>query len=167
MNDDADVAHPASLSDGPSAAAGGSSGFRATSQVVLDYLNACMPMAFWSVTRVENDRQTFLHVDDNALGLTAGGSIPWQDTYCVHMVAGTAPRIAPDSAAIPAYAAAPANETVQIGAYAGAPITEPDGSTFGVICGADRVPGPTSPVSGRCSTRSLTCCPSRWPPTGP
>jgi diguanylate cyclase (GGDEF)-like protein len=116
------------------------SGFRAASQVVLNYLNTAMPMAFWSITRVENNRQTYLYLDKNDYGLTVGGSHPWQDSYCVHMVAGTAPRIAPDAAAVPIYAAAPVNQAVQIGAYAGAPIAEPDGTLFGAICGLNRTP---------------------------
>lgn len=119
------------------------SGFRAASELVLDYLNENMPLAFWSITRVENDRQTYLYLRDNDYGLTVGGSHPWQDSYCVHMVAGTAPRIAPDSRTIPAYAGAAVNQSVQIGAYAGAPIAEPDGSLFGAICGLDRVPRDT------------------------
>lgn len=115
-------------------------GFRATAQVVLDYLNKNMPMAFWSITRVENDRQTYLYLDDNDYGLAVGDSHPWQASYCVHMVAGTAPRLAPDAAAIPLYANAAVNQAVKIGAYAGAPIAEADGTLFGVICGLDRVP---------------------------
>ena len=116
------------------------SGFRAASQVVLDYLNTNMPMGFWSITRVENDRQTYLYLDDNDFGLTVGGSHPWSESFCVHMVAGTAPRIAPDTASVPAYANAAVNDSVQIGAYAGAPIVEPDGTLFGAICGLDHVP---------------------------
>jgi len=115
-------------------------GFGATAQVVLNYLNANMPMTFWSITRVENDRQTYLYLDDNDYGLAAGGSHSWQASYCVHMVAGNAPRLAPDAAAVPLYARAPINQAVKIGAYAGAPIAEADGTLFGVICGLDRVP---------------------------
>lgn len=125
-----------------STGAAGSYGFRATAELVLAYLNANLPMAFWSVTRLENDRQTFLYLDANDYGLAPGESVPWPDSYCVHMVAATAPRIAPDAAAVALYAAAGINRTVQIGAYAGAPIMEVDGTTFGAICGLDRVPRP-------------------------
>jgi diguanylate cyclase (GGDEF)-like protein len=112
-------------------------GFGAASQLVLDYLNEHMPMGFWSITRVENDRQTYLYLDDNTYGLSRGGSHPWQDSYCVHMVAGTTPRIAPDAQAVPAYASAGVNAAAPIAAYAGAPIAEPDGTLFGAICGID------------------------------
>ncbi|WP_375504730.1 EAL domain-containing protein [uncultured Jatrophihabitans sp.] len=133
------TAEPSSLDVLVSTRTAESYGFRATAQAVLDYLNAHLPMAFWSITRVENEQQTYLYLDGNDYGLTAGGSHPWRDSYCVHMVAGTAPRIAPDAAAIPLYAAAAVNQAVQIGAYAGAPIAEPDGTLFGAICGLDRV----------------------------
>jgi diguanylate cyclase (GGDEF)-like protein len=122
------------------AAAGPPIGFRAACQVVLDYLNAAMPMTVWSVTRVENDRQTFLYVADNDYDLTVGSSHPWQESLCINMVAGTAPRVAPDAQAVPIYAAASEKLAIEIGAYAGAPIAEPDGTLFGVICGLDRTP---------------------------
>ncbi len=137
------LSHPADR-DGDQAAATATTaaeyGFRATAQVVLNYLNQNMPMASWSITRLENNRQTHLYIEDNDYGIVVGDGHPWVDSYCIHMVAGTAPRIAPDAAAIPIYAAAEVNKSVQIGAYAGAPISEPDGTTFGAICGLDRVP---------------------------
>jgi diguanylate cyclase (GGDEF)-like protein len=129
-------------------AAAAAHGFRATSQIVLDYLNRAMPMASWSITRLENDRQTQIHIGDNQYGMAVGDGHPWADSYCINMVAGAAPRIAPDAAAVPLYAAAAVNEVVQIGAYAGAPITEPDGTTFGAICGLDRVPRVDLPAVG-------------------
>jgi diguanylate cyclase (GGDEF)-like protein len=142
------VVPPASAAFGPghalaasvAANARGASGFRAASQLVLNFLNATMPMAFWSITRVENDRQTYLYLNHNEYGRTVGGSHPWSDSYCVRMVAGTGPRIATDVSRVPVYAAAAINDAVPIGAYAGASITEPDGSLFGAICGLDRNP---------------------------
>ena len=115
-------------------------GFRAACQLALDYLNTSMPLTFWSVTRVENGRQTHLYVDPNDFGLTVGDSTPWEATFCVHMVAGTAPRIAWDVSRVPVLATSPMARTTEIGAYAGAPILEGDGSLFGAICGVDRVP---------------------------
>ncbi len=114
--------------------------FRAASRAVLDYLNTHIPMGFWSITRVQNDRQTYLFLDENVYGLAVGGSHSWEDSFCVHMVAGTGPRVAPDTRAVPAYATAPVNDALQIGAYSGAPIVDADGSVFGAICGLDRAP---------------------------
>ncbi len=105
---------------------------------VLSYLREALPLAFWSVTRVENDRQTYLYLDsDNGYGLAQGESHPWQDSFCIHMAAGTGPGVAPDAQAVPVYAAAGVNAAATIGSYAGAPVREPDGTLFGAICGID------------------------------
>ena len=68
-------------------------GFEAAAHLVLDYLNDQLPMGFWSITRVENDRQTYLYLDENTYDLHQGGSHPWPSSYCVRMVAGAAPRM--------------------------------------------------------------------------
>lgn len=111
--------------------------FDVASQLVLTYLRDHVPLALWTVTRVENGRQTMLFLDeDNSFGATAGSSHPWEDTFCIRMAAG-APTIAPDVQSVPAYAEAPVNQSLDVGAYAGAVISEPDGSLFGAICGLD------------------------------
>jgi len=113
--------------------------FDAASMLVLEYLAANVPMALWGVTRVENGRQTFVHLDPvNGYGAVTGGGHPWEDSFCIHMAAGAAPNVAPDAQAVPAYAAAKVNEAVAIGAYGGAPIVEPSGALFGAICGIDQ-----------------------------
>jgi len=114
-----------------------SMGFDDAARAVLTHLREHVPMGFWSVTRVENGRQTYLYLDDNDYGLTAGGSHPWEDSFCIHMAAGTAPAVAPDAQAVPAYAAARINDAASIGSYAGSVISEPDGTLFGAICGID------------------------------
>lgn len=111
--------------------------FEEASILVLDYLRRTLPLSFWAVTRVENDRQTYLHLEDNGYGLQRGGSHAWESSYCIHMVAGRTPTIALDAQAVPEYAAAAVNEAVTIGTYAGAPVREPDGTIFGAICGLD------------------------------
>lgn len=117
--------------------------FEQASRHVLDHLRDHAPMSFWAVTRVENDRQTYLTVDDAAYGKHPGGSHPWDASFCIHMTAGTAPRIAPDAQAVPQYAAAGVNADLQIGGYAGAEIRDADGTLFGAICGLDpAVKGP-------------------------
>lgn len=111
--------------------------FDAASRLVLTYLHEHVPLATWSVTRVENGRQTFLYLDDDARGTPAGSSHPWEDSFCIHMAAGTAPAVAPDAMAVPQYAAAAARTGAEVGSYAGAVISEPDGTLFGAICGFD------------------------------
>ncbi len=109
--------------------------FRSASERVLSYLRAYHPMGFWAVTRTENGRQTYLALGDNEYGLHRTGSHAWDDSLCVQMVAGRGPHIAPDVARVPAFANAAIREKIEIGAYAGTPIRDADGSLFGAICG--------------------------------
>ena len=109
--------------------------FRESSERVLAYLREHLPMGFWSITRVENGRQTYLVLDQNAYGLPQGGSHPWASSICVRMVEQDGPRIAPVVDDVPVYVAAPVREVVPIRAYSGSPIVDVDGSLFGVICG--------------------------------
>ncbi|GIJ66908.1 ATP-binding protein [Virgisporangium ochraceum] len=112
--------------------------FDHAARLVLDYLHRHMPLAFWAVTRVENGRQTYLYLDaDNGYGLHQGGSHPWEDSLCVHMAAGRAPTVALDAQSVPEYARAGVNDLITIGTYAGAVISDTDGSLFGAICGLD------------------------------
>ena len=111
--------------------------FAQASRDVLRYLREHAPMGFWAVTRVENGRQTYLVVEDDAYGLQPGGFHDWEASFCIHMSAGTAPRVAPDARRVPEYAAAGVNDLIDIGAYAGAAITDADGELFGAICGLD------------------------------
>src|SRR3954454_6320076 len=112
--------------------------FDQAARLVLDYLRSEVPLAFWSVTRVENGRQTYLFLDDdNGYSLLQGQSHGWEDSFCVHMARGEAPAVAPDAQSVPAYAAAGVNADVTIGSYAGAVVSEPDGAVFGAICGLD------------------------------
>lgn len=114
----------------------GAADFRDAAGRVLDYLRVALPMTVWSVTRVENGRQTHLYLDeDNGFGLTQGASHPWEQTFCIHMASGAAPAIAPDVPAVPLYARAAAGAGTEIGTYAGAPVRESDGSLFGALCG--------------------------------
>lgn len=84
--------------------------FDEAAQLVLTYLRGNVPLAFWSVTRVENGRQTYLYLDEtNGYGLHAGGAHAWEDSFCIHMASGSAPAVAPDAQAIPLYAAAGVN----------------------------------------------------------
>ena len=72
-------------------------GFDTAARLVLDYLNTNIPLALWSITRIENGRQTFLYIDENnGYHKPRGDSHPWEDSFCIHMAAGRAPAIALD-----------------------------------------------------------------------
>lgn len=111
--------------------------FDVAAHLVLTHLRDHLPLAMWAVTRVENDRQTFLYLDGPEYGIAEGSSQPWEASFCIRMAASDAPPVAPDAQAVPAYAEAGVNAVLEIGSYAGAVISEPDGTLFGAICGID------------------------------
>lgn len=116
--------------------------FGEASDIVIAYLQAAVPLSFWSVTRYEGDAQVYLAVHDSAYGLRPGDSCAWSDSMCQFMVDGVAPVIAPDVERQPHYATAPVRATVPIRAYVGLPIVGADGEIFGTLCGLDPVPQP-------------------------
>ena len=109
----------------------GSVNFDEASARVVEYLQTVIPMGFWAVTRFDGERQVYLEVRDSAYGLAAGGSHRWEDSFCINMVAGRTPQIAPDAKAIPEYAAAGVSEQISIGAYIGMPTIEQTGPSLG------------------------------------
>lgn len=116
---------------------GHSSSFEEASALVVDHLKAAVPLGYWAVTRFDGDRQLYLEVRDDAYGLAAGDSHRWEDSFCIRMLAGEGPSVAPDAMSVPAFAAAGVAQAVPIGAYVGVPLRRGDGSLFGTICGLD------------------------------
>jgi GAF domain-containing protein len=105
--------------------------------LVVAYLRESIPLAFWSVSHFDGERQIYVCVQDDVYGKTAGGSHAWSDSFCQYMVTGSTPQIAPDAMAVPQYAAAGVAQVLSIGAYVGVPICNGDGSLFGTLCGMD------------------------------
>lgn len=114
----------------------GADHFSASAQRIVDYLNAHTPMSDWSVSRVAGGEQVHVHVHDEGL-LQVGQRVPWEETFCVRMLRG-ASRFVIDSHDDPDYADHP--DAVGIRAYAGFPIMDDDGSTFGTLCGVGAEP---------------------------
>lgn len=113
------------------------SSFDEASALVVDHLKHAVPLGYWAVTRFDGARQLYLEVRDDAYGLVAGDSHRWEDSFCVRMLAGEGPSVAPDAMAVPAYSAAGVAGEVPIGAYVGIPLVRGDGTLFGTICGLD------------------------------
>jgi diguanylate cyclase (GGDEF)-like protein len=113
--------------------------FADAAEIVLAYLREQVPLGLWSISRLENDRQTYLHLDDEVYGLARGGHHPWADSFCRFMAAGEAPQVAPRAQEVAPYRGAGVNQLLRIEAYVGAPIREADGTLFGTICGLDPV----------------------------
>jgi diguanylate cyclase (GGDEF)-like protein len=110
--------------------------FSASAQRIVDYLNAHTPLPNWSVSRVAGGEQVHVHVHPDGL-MDVGDRAPWEDTFCRRMTLGAA-HVVPDSLSDPDYADLPDAQVVR--SYAGFPITDADGSTFGILCGVGRDP---------------------------
>ncbi|QDF98057.1 histidine kinase [Azoarcus sp. DD4] len=111
--------------------------FRQASSAVIAYLHKRFGFQLWMVTRTEGEDWIVLQVEDGGYGVSPGTVLRWADPFCAEMVKGNGPRIAPDSDAVPAYAAAPIGQQLPIKAYIGVPLTHADGSLFGTLCAID------------------------------
>ena len=108
--------------------------FDSAARASLAFLRKRMGFDLCMVTRTEGDDWLVLHADDAGYGVEPGDVLCWSDSMCNRMVAGEGPRVAPRVADVAAYAAAPIAGKMQIGAYAGVPLTRADGSLFGTLC---------------------------------
>ena len=114
--------------------------FAAAAKGVLDFLQARLGFDLWMVTRTEGEDWIVLQTADRGYRVSAGAVFRWADSFCSRMVQGLGPRVAADSSAFPAYAAAPIARQVQIGSYVGVPIPRADGSLFGTLCAIHPTP---------------------------
>ena len=111
--------------------------FQDAGQAVLKFLHQHFGFNLWMITRVEAKDWIVLQSEDHGYNVQAGQVFQWADSFCSHMVAGKAPKIAPRSEDIPLYATAPINQQVSIKAYIGQPLINEDGSLFGTLCAID------------------------------
>ena len=99
----------------------------------------------WLVTFVQGPDQLIVAAAGPwAQEAAAGTVIPWAESFCVQMVSGRGPAVAPRVDDVPAYAAAArANgRTAQIGAYVGVPLLRTDNELVGTLCGFAGSPQP-------------------------
>ena len=116
--------------------------FRSASTEVVQYLHDRLGFGLWMVTRTEGRDWIVLAADDHGYAVQEGDVFQWADSFCSRMVVDEGPRIAPRSADVPAYAAAPIGDQVPIGAYIGVPLRTSDGKLFGTLCAIDPQPQP-------------------------
>jgi diguanylate cyclase len=114
----------------------GADTFSTSAERVIAYLKAHTPIPEWSVSRVAGGEQVHVHTGDNKM-LTLGRRVPWDDTFCIRMSNG-ADRVVADARTHPDYRDHP--DAGAIRAYAGIPITDDDGRTFGTLCGVGTQP---------------------------
>ena len=111
--------------------------FDSAARAVIAFLHQRLGFGLWMVTRTEGDDWIVLQSEDHGYNVATGTVFRWADSFCSRMVRGQGPRVAPDSAQVPAYAAAPIGRQVPIGSYIGAPLFKEDGSLFGTLCAID------------------------------
>lgn len=117
--------------------------FDAACRMVVDYLAREVPLDAWAVTRVSDGHQTMLVTTDSAYGLAPGQSAAWSRSMCQYMVAGSAPRIVPDTRRVPdlaRIASDAAAQGMEVGTYVGTPIVTGDGGLWGTVVGMNRSP---------------------------
>ncbi|MEB3191919.1 MAG: sensor domain-containing diguanylate cyclase [Snowella sp.] len=113
--------------------------FQEAVQSVLQALHHRLGFQLWMFTRVEGEDWIVLAASDYGYGVKAGDVFRWSDSFCSRMVAGLGPRIAPCSQKVLAYAEAPIGQQVEIAAYIGIPLADPEGQFFGTLCAIDPV----------------------------
>ena len=97
--------------------------FETAGKAVLFFLRARFGFGLWMITRTEGNDWIVLQAEDHGYGVSAGTVLRWSYSFCSEMVKGNGPRIAPDSAEVPAYVRAPIGQQVPIRAYVGIPLT--------------------------------------------
>jgi diguanylate cyclase (GGDEF)-like protein len=109
--------------------------FAGASREVLSFLHQRIGMDLWLVTRADNEDWVVLAAEGPGYGVGAGDVFRWADTFCSRMVSGDGPRVAPQAADVPAYAALPITAQLPVGAYLGVPLVDGEGRLFGTLCG--------------------------------
>lgn len=118
--------------------------FEMTARDVLAFLNQRLGFGLWMVTRVHGDDWIVLQARDFDYDILPGMVFHWGDSYCIHMVAGEGPRVAPKAQKIPAYFHSKLSFLKPIEAYIGVPITLANGELFGTLCAFDQEVQPDS-----------------------
>ena len=87
-------------------------------------------------SRFEDGMQVFEDVSGVSAPfyISPGGRTPLEGTYCSKVISGEIPNIIPDTRADARTSDLPVTQLSGVGAYAGVPITLPDGEVYGMLC---------------------------------
>jgi diguanylate cyclase len=119
-----------------------STAFRDAVASMLDGLPAQTGLGTWLLVGLGADGgSVVLAVRDRAYGLQVDQELVEDELPVRALLDGRGPRVAPDAAAVAAYAGAGLGGGVPVGALAGVPVLAPDGSVFGCLVGVDPAPG--------------------------
>ena len=101
----------------------------------MEHLEELLALDLWVVTAVRDGTQTVVAAAGAWAPAAPPGTVhPWQDSFCLRMVGRRGPVVAPDVAAVPAYAEVAVGPLAAVRAYVGVPLEDDDG-VFGTLCG--------------------------------
>ena len=117
-------------------AAGPLVGFAVAADAAVAELSRLVPgMDLWLVTRLVGDRQTVVARAGRWADIAPpGAGFAWQASFCVQMVTGQAPPLAPRVADVPVYSQVAVGPLAKVKAYLGVPLLLDDGELFGTLC---------------------------------
>jgi diguanylate cyclase len=119
-----------------------STAFRDAVASMLDGLPARTGLGTWLLVAVrDGGGSVVLAVRDHSYGIAPDQELAEDELPVRALVDGGGPRVAPDAAAVAAYAGADLGGGVPVGALAGVPVLAPDGSVFGCLVGVDPARG--------------------------
>jgi PAS domain S-box-containing protein len=105
-------------------------------RLAADLLN--VPASYLSL--IEADRQIFLSQSGLPAALVASGAVPLEHAFCAWVVADQASLVATDARLDPRLSESLLVTEYGLIAYAGVPVTLPDGPTIGSLCAVDTAP---------------------------
>ena len=103
------------------------------------------PLDLWLVTFVEDPDQVIAaSAGPWAREVPPGMVVPWAQSFCIQMVSGGGPAVAPRVHEVPAYVAAAAGNdgAPHVGAYVGVPLLRSRNELAGTLCGFAGDPQP-------------------------
>lgn len=112
--------------------------FEVAIRQILTLIQQRLGVGISFVGRIDGDEWLIIDTHgDGSFGLEPGDVKDFTTTFCTRMLAGRGPRLAPDAAAVPAYAETEVIVTMGIGAYIGVPIRLSSGELYGTLCALD------------------------------
>lgn len=121
-------------------AEGGLWTFQEAVQQKLAMLRAEVELDTWILARVTGPDWMVLQAVGRQAPIPPGTRFPWTDSICHRAVEGLGPSFCPSVSQLPAYAAAPLREDLDIESYWGVALRRRNGELFGTLCGIDSAP---------------------------
>jgi len=110
----------------------------------LKFVRSHLDMEVAYLSEFVDDNLVFRAVDapglDDLVGV--GGTVPLDQVYCPHILAGRLPQLIPDTDLFPLAKSLPITKAVPIRSHVSVPVIRSDGRPFGMFCCLSREPQP-------------------------